>query len=606
MKKIHTLLLTLLLSGSVFSCKEGFLEQQPVGVYNDAALATADGVNKLLIGAYSLLNGTSSFLTGTSPTGALMGSIHGGEAYKGSNSVDNNSILDYSTFNIITSNTNAVAFFQHFYNAVYRCNLVLQTLPKVTTGLTDAQKNQLMAETRFLRGHYHFHLKRVFGNVPFIDESAPDVRMANTDEAGKYVDIWPQILADFDFARKNLAATQSDLGRPNKWAGEAYYAKVLIYQANEARQDAGYQQALTILNGVIANGTTNRGQKYALLANYHDNFSASKENHVEWVWGVQHSANDGTTATGTGSAPNGNVDLRYTGSQVTSGPGLGRGFGFYQPTQWFVDHFRVNATGLPYLDNYATNSSSVKNDNGLASTDPFTIDTNPVDPRLDWSVGRRGIPYLDYGIDPGKTWIRDQSHGGPYINKKWWIYKREDGTYTNSGGVANALNVPVIRYADVLLMAAEMEARVGSSSKAQEYVNQVRNRMVQNASSADNWVKKDDGTDAAAYRISVYPASSPAFATKDAALKTILFERLLELGMEGHRSYDVKRFGDADGGLTDVAEFNAFIAFETPLHSYFNGAAYTRMPDRFVPIPQAAVDYSVKEGKATLKQNPGY
>lgn len=605
MKRIHAILLTLALCGSTVSCSEEFLDQQPVGAYNETALATPDGVNKLLIGAYSALNGTGAFITGTQPTGAVFGSIHGGEAHKGSNSVDNNTILEYSRFDVSTSNSNALSFFNHFYNAIYRCNLVLQTLPKVTAGLTEPQKNQIIAETRFLRGHYHFFLKRVFKNIPYIDELAPDVRVSNVDEAGNYIDTWPQIKADFEFARKNLPATQTDLARPNKWAAEAYYAKVLLYMGNEGLGNAAYTEALKVLNDVITNGITDKGQKYALLPNYHDNFSASKENHTEWVWGVQHSANDGTTQTGSGSAPNGNLDLRYTGSQVTSGPGLGRGFGFYQPTQWFVDHFRVNSDGLPYLDNYATNTSSVKNDDGLASTAPFSIDIKPVDPRLDWSVGRRGVPFLDYGINPGKTWIRDQAHGGPYINKKWWIYKKEDGTYTNSGGVANALNVPIIRYADVLLFAAELEARIGSLEKAREYVNQVRKRMVDNAASPDNWVKLDNGTDAANYKIGLYPVGSPVFATKEAALQTVLFERMLELGMEGHRSYDVLRFGAADE-KTDIQEFNNFITFESQTRSYLKGAQYTKLPDATVPIPQSAIDNSFRDGKFTLKQNPGY
>ena len=60
---------------------------------------------------------------------------------------------------------------------------------------------------------------------------------------------------------------------------------------------------------------------------------------------------------------------------------------------------------------------------------PFTPDAGNLDPRLDWTVGRRGIPYLDWGAHPGKKWIRDQGNGGPYAPKKMVYYKSQKGKF---------------------------------------------------------------------------------------------------------------------------------------------------------------------------------
>lgn len=582
----------------MLSCTTDFLEQDAIGAYSESTLATPKGVNQTLIGAYSLLNGVNGMSVG--PGQLLFGSIRGGEAHKGSATGDQPQMIEVQKFEVTGVNSSNQAFFQWQYNGVSRCNSVLSLLA-VSEGLTDKEKIQITAEARFLRGHYYFMLKRLYGNIPWIDETTLDVRVSNTNEAGEYIDIWPQIQADFDYARKNLSEAQKDLGRPNKWAAEAYYAKVRLYMGNEGDQ-SGYTEAQQVLNDIMANGKTNKLISYNLYANYHDNFNPETENGSEWVWGVQHSVNDGTTGA---NPPNGNADMVYIGTQSGDGPGLGRGYGFFCPTQWFVDHFRVDVNGLPFLDNYMTNPNMVKNDDGLSATAPFTPETGLIDPRLDWSVGRRGIPFLDYGIMPGQSWLRDQAASGPYLSKKYFTLKKDDGKYTAAGGSSNALNIAVIRYADVLLMAAEVEARIGSTESARELVNRVRNRMVMNSDSPENWVKKADGTNAANYDIGVYPLGSVAFNSRENALKTILYERLLELGLEGYRAYDVIRFGQADGN-TDTEELNAYISFESQLRGYLQGGTYSKVPDMLMPIPQSGVDNSFFNGAVTLKQNPGY
>ena len=203
----------------------------------------------------------------------------------------------------------------------------------------------------------------------------------------------------------------------------------------------------------------------------------------------------------------------------------------------------------------------VKNDIGLYSNDPFDPYPGTLDPRLDWTVGRRGIPYLDWGVHPGFDWIREQSSGGPYSPKKTSIYASQVGNYTEASYWtigANAININLIRYADVLLWAAEAEVMStnGSLVKAQDYVNQLRNR----ADDSSGWVYKykDDqnpsagfsDTKAANYFIKPYPGvwTDPVF-----AMKAIRYERMLELGMEGHRFFDLVRWGIAEHDINAIS-----------------------------------------------------
>jgi starch-binding outer membrane protein, SusD/RagB family len=620
MKNKYIFLVLLIAMGLQISCEKNFLDSPAVGVINEELLTNKAGIQQLSIGAYTCLNG--AFVTGTAvaalpfscgstPVQMLFGSIRGGEAYKGSLAGDNITMLEFSKHIISPGNYQVSEPFQFFYNAIYRCNLTLSVM-KETTDMTDAEKLKVRAEMLFLRGHYHFMLKRIYGNIPFIDENVVDYKVANTDANGNYVNAWPQIAADFDFARKNLPETQVELGRPNKWAAEAYLARVQIYRANYGEYQNGYQEALAILNNVITNGVTAKGQKYNLVSNYHDIWDCATKNNVESVFAVQHTVNDGTPgATRFENAPNSNQMAVWVGTKAPGSPGEG-GINFITPTEWFVDHFRVDLNGLPYLDMYATNSHKMKDDYGLAAApvapavDPFVIDTAAVDPRLDWTVGRRNIPFLGYGTMPGARWFKDQLHGGPYFTKKWHIYKSQVGTFSTVGFPQNAINADIIRFADVLLLAAEVESRIGSLDNARAYVNRVRKRMVDNSGSSKNWVKKnetDGGPNAANYKIGLYPTggNSDPFRTKEKALEAILYERLLELGLEGHRFFDVMRFGKSD-------EFNAFINSAKALnrYSYMSDAVYTEIPDALVPIPQVAIDNSMKEGKITLKQNPGY
>jgi hypothetical protein len=560
------------------ACKEDFLEVTPTASLTEEVLSSKKGLDGLLIGCYSVLTGRDQlFYSGFGNW--VHGSILGGEANKGTDSGDQAVVNPVQRFETLPNNGLPAQKWRICYEGVARCNTLLRLVNKTTDAtVTDADKTRLRAEARFLRGFYYFELKKAFGNVPYVDESmtAEEAIAVPNDR-----DIYPQIEADFQFAIDNLPATQGAAGRANSWAAKAFLAKVYLFQKK-------YADARTLFTDVIENGVTAKGEKYGLMASYADFFKAENDNNRESVFAAQTAVNTGSTANANGEHV---LNFPYnTGSDGPAGC-----CGFFQPSFELVNSFRTDANGLPLLDgSYNDPANEVKNDFGLKSADPFTPDTGPLDPRLDHSVGRRGIPYLDWIEHPGDNWIRLQSYAGPYSPKKFVFYKATQSTLTDGSSWTRgwtAINQPLMRFADVLLMAAECEVEAGSLEKAREYVNLVRAR----AANPATWVKRSDGSNAANYVIGLY---NTPWTSKDAANTAIRMERKLELSGEGHRFYDLVRWGIADQVL------DAYLAYEgARLTTALGGATFTPNQDELYPIPQAQIDI---QGADVLKQNPGY
>ncbi len=97
----------------------------------------------------------------------------------------------------------------------------------------------------------------------------------------------------------------------------------------------------------------------------------------------------------------------------------------------------------------------------------------------------------------------------------------------------------MIRFSHAILWLAECEIELGNLERARTLVNQIRAR----AQNAAGFVKRADGTNAANYVIGQYTAAwtDPVFARK-----AVRFEERLEFGMEGHRFFDLVRWGIAD------------------------------------------------------------
>jgi hypothetical protein len=252
----------------------------------------------------------------------------------------------------------------------------------------------------------------------------------------------------------------------------------------------------------------------------------------------------------------------------------GDNYGFFAPTQEFVNSFRTSG-GLPMLDG-SYNNVPVKSDQGIAAEADFIPDAGPLDPRIDWTIGRRGIPYWGWGMHQGAAWIWDQSYAGPWSPKKQVVKKTprdenaEIGKWT-SGYQPSMYHL--IRYADILLLIAECQIETGDLDGALRNINLVRTR----AANPAGFVMDGDHP-AANYQISAYKS----FPDIEYARKALRMERKLELGMEGQRWFDLQRWGIAG------KELNRILAYEKkiPWGPAIYGSAVGDTEKTALPIPQ--------------------
>lgn len=564
MKYILKILLAFLVVVAVYACKKKFLDVIPVGVLDEATLATEKGVNKLLIAAYAMLDAHDGDINlggewGSGGSNFLYGSIGGGEANKGSDPGDQGpNMTPVQRHEAIGTNGALNDRWKSIYEGVKRTNTTLQILAKVEQISDDARKN-LTGQARFLRAWYHFQARIIFGKVPYLDEQIDaDLTNGVIEGVANDVDIYPKILEDAKYAWENLPEIQDAIGRVNKWVAGALYGKILMFTKD-------FATAKTVLTDVVNNGKNPLGVQFDLLANYDDNFNVDFDNSVESVFSFQSSSLDNA------GARNGNWgDLLNTPSATGGG-----GAGFFTPTYFFANQFKTDAAGLP-----------VANPNNTVVYDPFgqagfTQYSANVDTRLDWTIGRDGVPFHDWGTYL-TTWPRDRS-AGPYAGKKTMIRQSQVGA-THDASIwfvagGTALNVNLIRFSDVILLLAEAEVEAGSLANAFAWVNRVRTRA-QNSRVVNFPAAK--GT----------PLTRPytsLFADQATARAAVRLERLLELGMEGHRFFDLVRWDMA------ATELQAYYDYESPMPYQIllkPMPAYTSPEDDFYPVPQRQIDLS--------------
>jgi hypothetical protein len=615
--------------GTWGSCKSDFLTVAPTSTLTAVDMQSVAGLDGLLVGAYSMIDGVSS---NTSPDGWestssnwVYGSIRAMEANKGTDGGDQPDINPIQTFSENATNPYLNYKWREVYEAIYRCNSLINFANKSLAAgtITADQNDAYVKQAKVLRGWYHFEAWRMWGKIPYIDETITDpASVANASDNG------PKIIADLTVGT-TLALNMGAIGKFNKTVSEVLLAKALM-QINH-----DYAGALSLLQDVIATGTKPNGAAIGLAPTFGEIFDAANRNDIESVYTVQTSVNDGSGAWNAGAGEVLNFPYKGGGSP-------GGCCGFFDPTQEFVNSFDVDANGLPLLDaSYNTGANQNLRDYGVTGgsiydatkeysknqgctvydpakpfqdlgyvsltdkntgNNPLTSpaswvkrwtedNSKPVDPRLDWTVGRRGIPYWDWGVHTGSDWIRDQTYSGPYSPKKEVYKKSQEGSLTStdswtSGYTANGYRM--IRYADVLLLTAEcqIEGATPDLAGALANINAVRNR----AANPAGFVMESDGTTpAATYFIKPYPS----FANKAYAEQALWMERKLELGTEGHRWFDLNRWG------TTVTELTRILAYEKTMPwgpSLYGNATVGASVTKF-PIPQRQIDIS--NGKLT-------
>jgi hypothetical protein len=165
------------------SCKRSFLTILPQGVYDEASLTNKKGVDGMLINAYATLDGQeATWYAGASNW--VWGSVVGADAFKGSERIDQADVNPVMAYEVQSSNPIVLNNWNGIFDGIGQANLVLKILPKVKD-MTAAEKTQVEAEAKFIRGFQNFEGKKVFNNIPYIDETVTDYKVPNTDATGQ-------------------------------------------------------------------------------------------------------------------------------------------------------------------------------------------------------------------------------------------------------------------------------------------------------------------------------------------------------------------------------------------------------------------------------------
>ena len=582
--------LVILASAALYGCND-FLQNAaaPQGTLNASTLANKAGVEGSLIAAYRALDCTIDTRSdwGCAVSNWVFGSVAGDDSYKGSDALDQPEINDIEGYHWGTGEAARYlnTKWTQVYEGVVRANSTLRLLKQVVASspseISLLDQHGIEGEAIFLRAHYHFEAYRMWGNIPYYHEDDADFRKANEDTTAVVTDL----LKDLDSAIKLLPPTarNSQKGRATQWTAKAYKGRVQMY-------DHQYANAVTTFTDIVTNGP------YKLETSFDRVWSAypDAQNGPETIFAYQSSSQDGSP-----DASNSNYGERLN---FPYAPSHFQCCGFDPPSLNLVNFFQVDAAGLPL----ALSSPGTWNANNGAFV---AGNMAPVDPRLDWTVGRNGIPFKDWG-PYSITWVRDQVNGGPYMPKKI-IHEKGSGQEATVGWQPqqqSSINIHIYRYADLLLMLAEADVETGNLAGALALVNQIRTRAGVTAQGPGN--NRADMAIPITYRVGLYPA----FPNANYAREAVRMERRLELAMEGQRLFDLRRYGMAyakaviNGYLTGTgaAPWGSNGGREDTRRTYKTSAEAFADRHRLYAIPQDQIDLSKVGAESRLKQNTGW
>ncbi len=478
----------LVLSG-INGCKK-FLDVEPQYIQDAENYFNSKSDYQLaLIGAYDLLQGT--FVINWIGEIASDNSVAGGESFTDTEGLHQ---IDVMTHNAVNQELRNVM--RWMYAGIARCNYIMEYKDK-----TDFEgKEEIIGETRFLRAYYYFELVKFFGDVPLVIDKRLGAEEVTEIPRTPKAEVYAQIEADLNFAVANLDWSNPVKGRADKGAALALLGKVQLYQNKFSAAASTFEQVIT------------QGG-YSLVADYESLWTEVGENNSETVFDVEYSGLEG------GSYEcliclEGNAAAGFHGIRQYNGPKYGDGNSYNLPTAALYNSFAAN---------------DPRRDLTVLDIEAF-IAAQPNPGSITYAQGGGG-------------------HTGYYNNK---YIKRLDELGLPDNDLTSPLNYKAIRYADVLLMAAEAYNKSGNDGKALQYVNEVR------------------------ARVNMAPLASAG----TQLYEDILLERRYELSGEGLRFFDLVRTGKAAQNIQ---------GFVTGKHELF-------------PIPQVEIDLA----GGNWSQNNGY
>jgi hypothetical protein len=440
---------------------------------------------------------------------------------------------------------------------IARCNTAIRSINDLESA--DYPKEIRIAEMRLLRGFFHFDMKRNFDRIPYINESDDPTTIGNRTYTSE--EIWSFIEEDFQFAMDNLPMSQDEIARLNSYVAAAMLTKLYV-------ETERWTEAIAMADIVISG-------PYDLQPRFEDLATLEHENGPESVFAIQFSLANSS----------GEIYPNHNFCNLLNGPrGLYSGDGFFLASQNLANAFRTGDDGLPLFNTF---------NNEIVTGSDYT---GNLDPRIDFTMGRLGIPWKE-AANFSSNWVRSTTFFPQGRSGKKHIVSPNDPNIKPSGTInhgASGLNFILIRFAEVLLWKAEASAELGNLSDAEDLVNQVRAR----AADSQYWVRTLDGsTFAANYVINQYPSGTFAAQGQQYAINAVRFERRLELAMEGHRWYDIQRWGIAQQVMEN------YFSTEIDRAPHLEGSTLIFNPaQQFLPIPQNEIDLAPD----LYVQNEGY
>ena len=571
MKKINLYIAALLLSVFAVSCSVD--DVKPQGKLDDATASS--NPDKLVTAAYAMLgNDWYSYPFNLWPYGDMSAD----DCLKGGSGENDTGYHPMEIFSTLQPDRGEFdELWYRLYLAISRCNRALEAM----SGAEEtASIKQLKGETRFLRAHFYYKLQQMWYRVPFIKEGMSNADIEATPQS-THDEIMQLIIDDFQYAYENLAeANPGTTGRAHKVAAAAYLAKCYLNCAYGDGYEAttGYAHVdKAKIAKVLEYTKVVKDSPYDYLDTYGHIFLQDYANSVESVFAVQHSnkADDGTTYG------------RANWSNMLNGVwGIWScGWDFHKPSQNLVNAFKTR-NGLP-MDNFDEDHNAIVI-NGADSKYKY-------DPRLFHTVGMPTYPYKyeeQYTLTKANS--RTPNTYGYYCSMKE-IPQRSKGEYYDNPWQAFGQNDYVLRYTDVMLMRAEALIENGDyNGEALQIINEIRSRAKKDISGTSLIKYAKDQCD-----ISLYGN----FASQDDARKALRWERRVELAMEGHRFFDLRRWGLLSTTLNKYFETEVTDEYDGQTYAlYYKDAFFTKEKNEYFPIASNQMNYV----QGLYKQNKGY